>query len=47
MVQILHDPDFGKEELSPVAIAIKEVILDIKLDKLKALATTTPNVWGA
>ena len=44
-MQILQDPDFGKEELSPVAMVIKGVLLDIKLEKLKALAT--PNVRGA
>jgi hypothetical protein len=45
-VQILKDPDFEKEEgLSEVAMVIKKVLLDIKLDKLKALAT--PNVRGA
>jgi hypothetical protein len=46
-MQILQDPDFGKEELSPVAMVIKEVLLDIKMDKLRALSTTTPNVRGA
>ncbi len=44
-VQILQDPDFGKKELSPVEMVIKEVLLDIKMDKLRALAT--PNVRGA
>jgi hypothetical protein len=46
-MQILQDPDFGKEELSPVAMVIKSVLLDIKLDELKAPETTTSNVRGA
>jgi len=33
-MQIMEDPDFGKKELSPVAMVIKEVLLDMKLSKL-------------
>lgn len=33
-MQIMEDPDFGKKELSPVEMVIKEVLLDIRLEKL-------------
>jgi hypothetical protein len=46
-MQILQDPNFAKEELSPVALVIKEVLLEIKMDQLRALVTKTPNVRGA
>jgi hypothetical protein len=45
-MQILDDPDFGKEELSKAAMAIKSVLLDIRLEKLKSGDKTT-NVRGA
>lgn len=44
--KLLEDPDFGKQQLSPVAMAIKEVLLEIKMDQLKP-STSTPNNRGA
>ena len=47
-VQLLQDQELWKEkELSPVAMVIKEVLLDIKMEKLRALTKKTPNVRGA
>jgi hypothetical protein len=45
-LKILEDPDFGKEELSLVAMAIKAVLLEINMDQLKP-STSTPNTRGA
>lgn len=43
-VQLLKDPEFYKEELSSAVMAIKAVLLEIKLDQIKA---STPNTRGA
>jgi hypothetical protein len=45
-MQILQDPDFGKEELSPVAMVIKSVLLEIRLERLESVGKTS-NVRGA
>ena len=45
-MQILEDPDFGKEELSQVAMVIKSVLLEIKLERLESGGKTS-NVRGA
>lgn len=45
-MQLLKDLDFGKKELSEVAMVIKAVLLEVKLDQLKA-STSTPNTRGA
>ena len=45
-MQILEDPDVGKEELSPVAMVIKSVLLEIRLERLESVGKTS-NVRGA
>jgi len=45
-MQLLKDDELWKEELSPVAMVIKAVLLEVKLDQLKA-STTIKNMRGA
>jgi hypothetical protein len=45
-MKILEDPEFGKEELSPVAMAIRAVFLEIKLEQLNP-SDKPKNVRGA